>query len=73
MINKEPKCSFIIYKNSFNANLTIKDAQLLLAGKQTRIKTCKGKSGKAYKARLAFNIKTMKIEQSFVNTYNNKK
>lgn len=73
MINKEPKCSFIIYKNSFNANLSTKDAKLLLAGKQTGIKTCKGKSGKSYKARLSFNLKTMKIEQSFVNTYNNKK
>lgn len=68
-INKEPKCSFIIYKNTFGSNLTEKDAEFLLAGKQTGIKTCKGKSGKSYKAKLSFNLNTMKMEQEFVNIF----
>lgn len=72
-INKEPKCDFIIYKTAFNASITSKDVQLLMEGKKTGIKTCKGKSGKSYKAKLSFNIKTMKIEQTFVNTFNKKK
>lgn len=72
-INKEPKCSFIIYKTAFNANLTVKDAELLLQGKQTGVKTCKGKSGKSYKAKLSLNLQTMRIEQTFVNTFTKKK
>ena len=72
-INKEPKCNFLIYKNSFGSNLTVKDAELLLQGKQTGIKTCKGKSGKSYKAKLSFNLNTMKVEQTFVNKYDKPK
>lgn len=71
-INKEPKCNFIIYKNTFGSNLTTKDAELLLQGKQTDIKTCKGKSGKSYKAKLSFNLSTMKMEQTFVNKFKTK-
>lgn len=71
-INKEPKCSFIIYKTAFNANITSNDAMLLLEGKQTGIKNCKGKSGKAYKAKFSLNKNTMKIEQTFINTYKKK-
>ncbi|WP_149554512.1 type IA DNA topoisomerase [Treponema pectinovorum] len=72
-INKEPKCNFIIYKNTFGSNLTAKDAELLLQGKQTGVKNCKGKTGKSYKAKLSFNLNTMKMEQAFVNKYDNKK
>lgn len=68
-INKEPKCSFFIYKTAFNTNITGNDAKLLLEGKQTAIKTCKGKSGKSYKAKLSLNLNTMRIEQTFVNQY----
>ncbi|MBO6219301.1 MAG: DNA topoisomerase [Treponema sp.] len=71
-INKEPKCSFIIYKTAFNANITTNDAMLLLEGKQTGIKNCKGKSGKSYKAKFSLNKNTMKIEQTFLNTYKKK-
>lgn len=71
-INKEPKCSFIIYKTAFNANITSNDAMLLLEGKQTGIKNCKGKSGKSYKAKFSLNKNTMKIEQTFINTYKKK-
>lgn len=71
-INKEPKCSFIIYKTAFNANITSNDAMLLLEGKQTGIKNCKGKSGKSYKAKFSLNKNTMKIEQIFINTYKKK-
>ena len=71
-INKEPKCSFIIYKTAFNANITTNDAMLLLEGKQTGIKNCKGKSGKSYKAKFSLNKNTMKIEQAFINTYKKK-
>lgn len=71
-INKEPKCSFIIYKTAFNANITTNDAMLLLEGKQTGIKNCKGKSGKTYKAKFSLNKNTMKIEQTFINTYKKK-
>ena len=38
-INKEPKCSFIIYKTAFNANITTNDVMLFLEGKQTGIST----------------------------------
>lgn len=72
MINKEPKCNFIIYKNTFNSNLTIKDVKLLIEGKNTGIKSCKGKTGKTYKARLSYNKETGKVEQTFVNDYSNK-
>ncbi|OJF75694.1 MAG: hypothetical protein BKP49_10890 [Treponema sp. CETP13] len=71
-INKEPKCSFIIYKTAFNANITTNDAMLLLEGKHTGIKNCKGKSGKSYKAKFSLNKNTMKIEQIFINTYKKK-
>ena len=71
-INKEPKCSFIIYKTAFNANITTNDAMLLLEGKQSGIKNCKGKSGKSYKAKFSLNKNTMKIEQTFINTYKKK-
>ena len=72
-INKEPKCNFIIYKNTFGANLTVKDVEIILQGKETGIKTCKGKSGKSYKAKLNFNLNTMKMEQSFINKYDKPK
>ena len=64
---------FIIYKNTFGANLTVKDVEIILQGKQTGIKTCKGKSGKSYKAKLNFNLNTMKMEQSFINKYDKPK
>lgn len=72
-INKEPKCNFIIYKTAFNATITSNDVKLLLEGKQTGIKSCKGKSGKPYKAKFSFNTQTMKIEQTFINTFSKKK
>ena len=72
-LKKEPKCNFIIYKNTFGSSLSLKDAELLLQGKQTEIKICKGKSGNAYKAKLSFNFDKMKMEQSFVNKYTTKR
>ena len=66
-INKEPKCFFIIYKNSFGSTITNADVKLLLEGKQTGIKTCKSKAGKQYKAKLTYNKQEKKIELIFLN------
>lgn len=72
-ITKEPKCSFIIYKNSFGAHLTVTDAKLLLEGKQTATKNMKSKAGKSYKARISYNINEKKLELNFVNNSNKNK
>ncbi len=66
-INKEPKCPFIIYKNSFGASLSVDDGKRLLDGKPTGVKTLKSKSGKSYKARIVLNKETLKLELNFVN------
>lgn len=68
-INKEPECKFIIYKNSFNVNITAKDAQLLCEGKITGQKNLKSKAGKVYPAKLKYNLETNKLEQIFINKF----
>ena len=71
-ITKEPKCSFIIYKNSFGTKLSTDDGKLLLAGKSTGVKNLKSKAGKAYKAKIRWNKGTQKLELEFVNSYKKK-
>lgn len=71
-INKEPKCNFVIFKNSFGTNITQNDLVLLVSGKPTSTKTLKSKNGNAYKAKLKLNLQTMKLEQEFVNKHKNK-
>ena len=68
-LTKEPKCSFIIYKNSFSTLISKKDVQLMCEGKVTGAKSLTSKTGKTYQAKLKYNIETMKIEQVFVNKF----
>jgi DNA topoisomerase-3 len=44
-------CAFTLWKEIAHAALTAADAAILLAGKQTRLKKCKGKDGKPFSAR----------------------
>jgi DNA topoisomerase-3 len=56
-------CKFTIWKETCGAAVTPADAQLLLAGKQTKPKKCVGKSGKEFKA--AFVLEKGKVEFRF--------
>ena len=71
-LTKEPKCNFIIYKNSFSTEISQKDVQAMLAGRTTGQKTLTSKAGKKYPAKLKFNLETMRLEQIFVNKFNKK-
>lgn len=58
--NKDPKCGFTIWKNSFGTNITKTDVKKLLAGK-TIEKKCTSKAGKSYTAELAFDVNNNKL------------
>lgn len=68
-LTKEPNCNFIIYKNSFNTEITQKDVQALISGKTTAQKNLTSKAGKKYPAKLKLNLETMKLEQIFATKY----
>jgi DNA topoisomerase-3 len=46
----EKQCKFVIWKEIAGTAVTAEDARLLLAGKTTRVKNCKSKAGKQFKA-----------------------
>ena len=44
-------CKFVLWKDITGAKLSVKDVKALLVEKNTDIKTCKSKDGKAFKCR----------------------
>jgi DNA topoisomerase-3 len=46
----EKQCKFVIWKETAGTALSPEDARLLLTGKPTRVKNCKSKTGKQFKA-----------------------
>jgi DNA topoisomerase-3 len=48
-----PPCKFVIWKEICNANISATDAEALLSGKQTKMKNCRNKTGKEFKAAFA--------------------
>jgi DNA topoisomerase-3 len=46
-------CRFAVWKETAGAPVTAEDAKLLLSGKQTKVKKCRNKDGKAFSASFA--------------------
>jgi DNA topoisomerase-3 len=46
----EKQCKFVIWKETAGTAISPEDARLLLTGKPTRVKNCKSKTGKQFKA-----------------------
>ena len=48
--NYKAECRFSIWKEICGSSVSASDAQVLLTGKQTKVKKCTGKSGKEFQA-----------------------
>ncbi|MDR1909473.1 MAG: topoisomerase C-terminal repeat-containing protein [Spirochaetaceae bacterium] len=61
--NYKEGCQFAIWKEICQAAISLTDVQALLAGKKTKIKKCKSKAGKEFRA--AFELANGKVEMRF--------
>lgn len=54
--NKSPACKFTVWKQQHGAALAFDDIKLMLSGKSSRVKNCKNREGRPYRASFKLDV-----------------